>query len=273
MGEAPDSAELAELARELGREAGTLLLAGWGQVHAVATKSSAHDLVTEMDRASERLIRERLARARPGDAVLGEEEGDTAGTADSGVRWIVDPLDGTVNYFYGQPAWAVSIAAEHDGQIVAGAVVAPGLGEEYVAVAGEGSWRIHGTRRERLRVRPPVALSDALVATGFGYRSERRACQGLLAAQLLPRVRDIRRVGAAAVDLCWLAQGRFDAYYEQGLHYWDWAAGGLVASEAGAVVADLAGGPASERLTVAAPQPLVDELAAALRGLGAGECP
>jgi myo-inositol-1(or 4)-monophosphatase len=273
MGEPADPAELADLALQLGREAGALLRSGWGQVRAVDTKSSAHDLVTQMDRDSERLIRDRLELARPGDAVLGEEEGDTAGSADSGVRWIVDPLDGTVNYFYGQPAWAVSIAAEHHGRIVAGAVVAPGLRQEYVAAAGQGAWAIHGARRERLRVRQPVALADALVATGFGYRPQRRACQGRLAAELLPRVRDIRRVGAAAVDLCWLAHGRFDGYYEQGLHYWDWAAGGLVAAEAGAVVADAVGGPASPRLTVAAPRPLYEELAAVLRALGAGECP
>ncbi len=274
MGDAISAAALGELALVVGREAAALLLDGWRDVRPVATKSSQHDLVTQMDQASERLVRERLAAVRPDDVVLGEEEGgaDLPVVGDQ-VRWIVDPLDGTVNYFYGQRAWAVSIAAERSGSVVAGAVVAPAMGEEYLGVAGSGAWSVSGDRRDHLRVSSVAAPQDALVATGFGYRPERRACQGAVVARLLPEVRDIRRLGAASVDLCWTARGRFDAYFEQGLHYWDWAAGALIAAEAGARVGDLTGAAVSQQMTVAAPPDLFEPLVAVLRRLGAGQCP
>ncbi len=254
--------DLAETALQIGREAGELLLAGAHDVEAVATKSSSHDLVTQMDRAAEALIRDRIQAARPGDRVLGEEGGEEGG--DGPVRWIVDPLDGTVNYFYGQPSWAVSIGIEVDGRPAAGVVVAPALGEEYLAVAGEGSWWLGGDERHRLAVSQVSDLADAVVATGFGYIVARRRHQAQVVAGLIPQIRDIRRVGAAAVDLCWLARGRFDAHYERGLQEWDRAAGGLIAQEAGAIVAGLPGKPHSNELLIGANPALYEQLAAAL---------
>lgn len=263
----PAAHELAELALDIAREAGAFLLPAAGAVEAVATKSSPHDLVTEMDRDSEALVRRRIAQARPGDQVVGEEQG-AAGPI-TAVRWIVDPLDGTVNYFYGQPSWAVSIGVEVDGSMVAGAVVAPALREEYVAVLGQGSWSVRGGERHRLSVSSVTDLADAVVSTGFGYVAERRAQQGAVVAHLLPRVRDIRRVGAAAVDLCWVARGRLDAHYERGLQDWDRAAGGLIAGEAGATVAGLSGRAAGSDMTVAANPVLAAQLDRVLSELAA----
>jgi myo-inositol-1(or 4)-monophosphatase len=171
--------------------------------------------------------------------VLGEEEGGQPGR--SGVRWLVDPIDGTVNYLYGHPGFAVSIAAEVAGEVVAGVVLDPWRDEAFVAVAGRGSTR----NGEPVRMRQAEAAAGALVATGFSYRPDQRAHQARMLAHVLPRVRDIRRVGSAALDLCAVGCGRVDAYYEVGLQPWDRAAGVLVATEAGAVVTDLAGtGPA-----------------------------
>lgn len=262
------AAELGELAFAVATEAGALLAAGQGDAEQVGTKSSRHDLVTTMDRASETLIRQRLTAVRPQDAILGEEEGDL-GAGTSGVRWIVDPLDGTVNYFYGLPNWAVSIGVEVDGTPAAGAVVAPALGEAYLGVAGAGAWLVSDSRRTPLHVGEVSDLGDALLATGFGYRPERRAAQGVVVASLLPRVRDIRRAGAAALDLCWVARGRVDAYYERGLAPWDAAAGALIAVEAGARVGGLAGRAASGELTIAANPVLFEALEAALAQLHA----
>ncbi|WP_308211737.1 inositol monophosphatase family protein [Actinoallomurus soli] len=215
------------------------------------TKSSSTDVVTEMDKASERLIVDRIRAARPGDAFLGEEGGETGGS--SGVRWIIDPIDGTVNYLYDLPDWAVSIAAEVDGEVVVGVVAAPARGELYTAARGRGSHlvRADGSTR-RLRCNTGVSLDQALVATGFGYAAERRARQAETLRQVLPRVRDIRRGGSAAVDLCSVAAGRVDAYYEQGPHLWDFAAGGLIVQEAGGSVGGLNGRPPSVDLTMAA---------------------
>ncbi len=234
----PELAQLRDLALDAAAAAVAALMAGRdGAVAVAATKSSATDVVTEMDRASERLITERLLGARPDDGIQGEEGADRAGT--SGVRWVVDPLDGTVNYLYGLPYWAVSIAAERDGEAVVGVVAVPTLGETYVAVRGEGARLLTtdaagGPRTVQLRVNDPVPLDRALVGTGFGYRAERRRRQGAVAARLLPLVRDLRRAGACATDLCHLAAGRLDAFYEIGPQPWDHAAGGLVAREAGA---------------------------------------
>jgi myo-inositol-1(or 4)-monophosphatase len=195
--------ELLELALEAARRAGALLRDGRpADLGVAATKSSPVDVVTEMDLAAEKLITELIMERRPEDGLLGEEGAATEGT--SGVRWVIDPLDGTVNYLYGLPAWAVSIGAEVDGVAVAGVVLAPQLGEEFTAVLGGGSWL--GGRR--LRVREPGNLAQSLVATGFGYRAERREVQGRIVAGLIGRVRDIRRGGSAALDLCSLAAGR-----------------------------------------------------------------
>jgi myo-inositol-1(or 4)-monophosphatase len=251
----PDPAELLRLARLAADEAGQMLAArrpdGPGGRPAVAgTKSSPTDVVTEMDRAAEALISQRLRAARPGDAFLGEEGGQSG---HGRVRWIVDPLDGTVNYLYGLADWAVSIAAEVAGQVVAGVVAVPRHREVFTAVAGQGSW-LHrpGAAPVRLRANTGVPLAAALVATGFGYAQARRVVQGEVVAAVLPQVRDIRRGGSCAVDLCSLAAGRVDAYYERGVNYWDYAAGGLVATEAGARLGGLAGRPPSSELAVAA---------------------
>jgi myo-inositol-1(or 4)-monophosphatase len=232
-----------------------------GRPIVVRTKSSATDVVTEMDQASERMIRELILAERPGDAILGEEGGQTG--AGALVRWIVDPLDGTVNYLYGLPDWAVSIAAEVAGTVVAGVVCVPHRNALFGAVLGAGAWRarldddVAGSvpapaEREPLACTADVPLSRALVATGFGYDRGRRRVQGQVIAAVLPEVRDIRRNGACAIDLCSLAAGNVDGYFERGVQYWDIAAGSLIAREAGAVVTGLAGKPAGESMTVGA---------------------
>jgi myo-inositol-1(or 4)-monophosphatase len=258
--------ELLEIGRAAAAEAGTLLVEGRPADLGVAqTKSSPTDVVTEMDTAAERAIRAAIRRHRPQDGFLGEEGGSEAGT--SGVRWIVDPIDGTVNYLYGRPAWAVSIAAEADGETVAGVVLAPQLGEEFTGVRGEGSWL--GARR--LRVAEPEGLAKALIATGFGYRAQRREAQGRIVAGLIGQVRDIRRGGSAALDLCFVAAGRADGYFERGTNPWDHAAGALIAEEAGARVEGFHGAPASEAMVLAAGTALFPALHDALAALGADD--
>ena len=268
----PDPRALAELATSVAREAADLLMSGYGESAVVQTKSSPTDIVTEMDRAAEQLIRDRLLAARPADAILGEEGGET-GTGT--VRWIVDPLDGTVNYLYGLPDWAVSIAAEVAGVVVAGVVCVPLRRSMYTAVLGGGAWLESAWRAEpqRLACNSGVALDRALVATGFGYPARQRAAQGRVAAVVLPQVRDIRRSGSAATDLCAVASGLVDAYYEQGVHEWDIAAGGLIAREAGAVMSGLDGQPAGEEMTLVADAALFSALHDLLSSLDAGRLP
>ena len=261
-----DPGRLLAVARAAAAEAGRLLVEGRPEQLGVAqTKSSPTDVVTEMDTAAEQTIRAAIRRTRPEDGFLGEEGGSEAGV--SGVRWVVDPIDGTVNYLYGLPAWAVSIGAEVDGVAVAGVVLAPQLGEEYTAVLGGGAW-LDGRRLAAAR---PDGLAQALVATGFGYRAERRAVQGRIVAGLLPRVRDVRRGGSAALDLCAVAAGRVDGYYERGTHAWDRAAGALIATEAGAAVEGFHGAPASEEMVLAAGPGVFRDLHGALLDLGADE--
>ncbi|GCD34316.1 fructose-1,6-bisphosphatase [Streptomyces chrestomyceticus JCM 4735] len=256
--------ELLGLALEAARRAGELLRDGRpADLGVAATKTSPIDVVTEMDIASEKLITGFLAEHRPDDGFLGEEGASVAGS--SGVRWVIDPVDGTVNYLYGLPSWAVSIAAEKDGEAVAGVVAAPMRGETYHAVLGGGAFR----NGEPVRCRPAPPLSQALIGTGFAYLSERRAAQAEVLRTLLPQVRDIRRGGSAAIDLCDVACGRLDGYYERGLNPWDMAAGALIAREAGALTGGRPGEPASNDLVVAASpdvfatlQPLLEELGA-----------
>ncbi|MFD0803643.1 inositol monophosphatase family protein, partial [Streptomonospora algeriensis] len=230
----PDRAGLLSLAVEAAREGGRVAAEGQAGIGVLDTKSSPTDVVTEMDRSVEELIRKRLYAARPGDTVLAEYGGDDGGGDDGqgAVRWIVDPIDGTVNYLYGRGEWAVSIAAEAAGEVVAGAVAVPARGDLYTAVLGGGAF----CNGEAIRAAPAVPLELALVGTGFGYESGRRAQQAEVLRSVLPRVRDIRRCGSAAVDLCELAHGRSNAYYERGLNPWDWGAAALVAQEAGARV-------------------------------------
>ena len=191
------------------------------------------------------------------------------------MRWIVDPLDGTVNYLYGLPDWAVSIAAEVDGEVVAGAVCVPLQRSMFTATLGGGAWLESAWQAgpQRLACNSGVALASALVATGFGYAAAQRAVQGQVAAAVLPQVRDIRRTGSAATDLCSVAAGRVDAYYEQGVHEWDIAAGGLIAREAGAVTGGLAGLPAGEAMTIAADPALFRALHDVLAAVDAGRTP
>lgn len=265
--ELPDpalTAELLELALEAARRAGALLRDGRpADLHVAATKSSSVDVVTEMDLASEKLITELITARRPEDGILGEEGASTAGT--SGVRWVVDPLDGTVNYLYGQPAWAVSIAAEYRGEALVGVVEVPARGETVHAVRGGGAF-VNG---RRAAVRPSPPLSQALVATGFGYLRERRTRQAEVVRALIPRLRDIRRGGSAAVDLSDVGLGRLDGFYERGLNPWDYAAGALIAREGGALTGGRPGDPVSTDLAVAASPGIFGELQAALEDLGA----
>lgn len=257
-------AELLDVGMEAARQAAALLRDGRPADLAVAaTKTSPIDVVTEMDIAAEKLITGILAERRPEDGLLGEEGADTPGT--SGVRWVVDPLDGTVNYLYGLPSWGVSVAAEYEGETVVGVVAAPMRGEVYHAVLGGGAW----LGPARLACRPAAPLDQALVGTGFAYVQARRAHQADVAQRIIPLVRDIRRGGSAALDLCDVAAGRLDGYYERGLNPWDLAAGELIAREAGAVTGGRPGEQASGELALAATpavfaslQPLLEEAGA-----------
>jgi len=231
------SFELLDLARSIAIEAGALAALRRSEgVEVAATKSSIVDVVTAADREVELLIRDRIAAARPADAVLGEEGGVSGGS--SGLTWVVDPIDGTVNYLYGIPHYGISIAVvegEPDPltwRALAGCVLNPASGELFTAQAGGGAFL--GDRP--IRVADAVPLELALVGTGFAYAAQTRAEQGALVARLLPRVRDIRRAGTASLDLCWVASGRLNAYFERTLSPWDHAAGALIAREAGATV-------------------------------------
>ena len=261
-----DPAALADLACRAATEAGWLLADGLARARTlVRAKASATDMVTEMDHASERLIERTLLAERPDDGFAGEEGTARAGT--SGVRWVVDPLDGTPNYLYGFPGFAVSVAAEVSGVVVAGAVVDPLHGDTFVAAQGAGATR-NGTP---IQVSGEDRLAHALVATGFSYDPQRRARQARVLTEVLGRVRDIRRMGAAALDLCSVACGRVDAFYERGLQPWDYAAGALVAAEAGARVGDLDGGPVSSAFALAATPGVFEALRDLLARAGAAD--
>jgi myo-inositol-1(or 4)-monophosphatase len=246
-----DPAALLDLAVTTAREAGELVARGRASAaEQVDLKSSPVDMVTAVDKACEELVVSRLLGARPDDGVLGEEGGERTGT--SGVRWVVDPIDGTTNFVYGLPAFAVSIAAEVDGLVRAGVVLNVATGELYAATAGGGATLTVGEGDPvALTGSRPASLEQTLVATGFGYQEEQRRAQGAVVAELLPHVRDIRRHGSAALDLCTVAAGRVDAYYELHLNAWDFAAGALVAAEAGAVVTGLPGRPFAQPLGIA----------------------
>lgn len=267
-----DRTALLDLARRVGLEAADHVRASRpdGRVDVAATKSSDTDVVTEIDRSTEDLIRSRILADRPGDGFLGEEGDSIDGT--SGVEWVVDPIDGTVNFVYGIGAYAVSIAARFDGEVVVGFVVDVPNRHAWAAIAGAGAWRYDGPEQDetgrRVLVAPtPGPVSHALVATGFNYVPEVREKQAAAVARLLPQVRDIRRIGSAAIDLCGLAEGRYDAYVEEGLHPWDLAAGGLVAREAGLVLSGL-DGPPDHRLTMAAHPAIAAEYFALVRACG-----
>ena len=249
------SVELRDLALTVAREAAALVRERReSPVEVADTKSSSVDIVTEADRASEALLRSLLLAARPDDAFLGEEGGSGEGT--TGVRWVVDPIDGTVNFLYGLPQYAVSVAAELDGEVVAGAVINAATGVEYAATRGGGATR-DGVP---IRVRPVAPLSERLVITGFNYDAGIRTLQAAAAARLLPHVRDIRRLGSAALDLAWTAAGRYDAYFERGTKAWDVAAGRLVCARAGLEVRELAPDPPADAGILVAPAALLAPL-------------
>jgi myo-inositol-1(or 4)-monophosphatase len=236
-------------------------------VRVADTKSTPTDIVTAMDRASERLIVQRLEAARPGDGLLAEE--GSARPSATGLEWVVDPLDGTVNYLYGLPMWAVSVAvrstSDRGDHSLVGVVHAPKLGATWTAIAGHGAYAGDpGVDGRRLRCSGAERLDRALIGPGFDYESGRRGRQAEVLTRVLPRVRDIRRLGSAAIDLCLVAQGVLDGYFEQSLHAWDVAAGFLIAREAGAIVEGLEGAQPSEALTIAAPPAIFAQLAALL---------
>ena len=253
-----DPEDLRVVAVEVATLAGRFIVDDRPTTLSVATKTTVTDVVTDMDQRAQDLIVGALAQRRPDDGFLGEEEGSTRVGA-TGVSWVVDPIDGTVNYLYGIPAYAVSIAAvvgdpgmEGAWRPLAGAVVNPVTGEAYSAASGCGAIRTDVSGRTiRLGVSGLDDLGQALVATGFGYAPERRAWQAAVLAELLPEVRDIRRIGSAALDLCRVAEGSVDAYYERGLNPWDLAAGWVIVTEAGGTVTGHAGGPPGSDLVVA----------------------
>jgi myo-inositol-1(or 4)-monophosphatase len=257
---AVDPVELLSLAREAVSRAAILVASTrWQALGPVDTKSSPTDPVTAADRAAEQLVVRTLLDARPDDGILGEEGAERSGT--SGVRWVLDPIDGTVNFLYGIPAYAVSLAAQVDGETVVGVVRNVVTTEEWTAVRGEGAYagdlRLAGSTVTR--------LDRALVGTGFAYDPDRRRQQARVLVDVVPQIRDIRRIGSAALDLCAVAAGRLDAYYEWGLSPWDLAAGELIAAESGVLVTGLRGRPPGQPMTVAAPPalhgPLHDVLA------------
>jgi myo-inositol-1(or 4)-monophosphatase len=228
-----DRRGLLTLATDIAREASTLLssYASSDDLH-VRTKSSSTDPVSAADRASEHLISERVRTARPDDGLMGEEQADDR-TGSTGLRWVVDPLDGTVNFLYGLPQWSVSIAVEDDAGPLVGVVHDPNRDEMFTAIRGAGAW-LNGAR---LRSGPARDPRDALIATGFSYDPTVRRRQGAMLADLIATVRDVRRLGSAALDLAWLAAGRYDGYVEFALHRWDYSAGSLIVTEAGGTVA------------------------------------
>lgn len=254
---------LEKIAVQLAEEAAAVVRSGRVDAVEVGAKSTATDLVTDVDRATERWLVERIRSIRPGDGILGEEGGDRGGS--TGVRWLLDPIDGTVNFVLGLPQYAVSVAAEVDGQVAAGAVCNPATGEMFRASRGGGAFL--GSRR---LVGPrPVPLAKAVIGTGFGYDAAVRGRQAGVLVRLLPAVADVRRLGAAALDLCFVAAGRLDGYFEVGLNLWDYAAGGLIAAEAGCVLSGLRGRPPATDCCAAAGPGLATEFFALLESLDA----
>lgn len=267
-----DVRALRDLAERAARTAGSLVREGRPEtVEVAATKTSAVDVVTQMDLAAERTLREVILQERPDDGVLGEEGGLQPGT--SGITWVLDPIDGTVNYLYGIPAYAVSVAAvagpPEPGAwtLLAGCVHAVADGRTWTAGRGQGA-TLDG---RAVRVNDARPLSESLCGTGFGYRADRRRAQARVLLEVLPRVRDVRRIGSAAMDLCLVASGGLDLYFERGLNPWDLAAAQLVAQEAGAEVTGLRGRAAATAMTVAGPGPAVRELVALLESLDADD--
>jgi len=268
-----DHAELRDLALEIARAVAPVVGRQAGQVDVAATKTTTTDLVTQVDRWSEEQIVGRILDARPEDSILGEEGTGVTGTSD--VRWVVDPIDGTTNFVYGHPGFSISIGVEVEERLVAGVVVDPLMGDEFVAAVGHGTTS-NGTP---VAVSSATELSTALVATGFSYDPDHRRRQAEVLVGVIPRIRDIRRMGGAAVDLASVSCGRVDAYFERGLNVWDHAAGAVLVAEAGGRVTDLDGEPLTggsatgnhdaTGMTVAAPVAIHGPLLDLLRSTGA----
>lgn len=259
--------DLLQLASELAAQAARVHAAGARGDLRIETKSSSTDMVSQVDREAERLIVDGLLQARPDDAILAEEGSARQGT--SGVRWVIDPLDGTTNFIYGYAAYGVSVAVEVDGVAQVGVVLDSANGLAYEAIAGHGAW----CGEQRLSVREQTDLAHALLATGFSYDVDERRRAGVALGSILGRVRDIRRSGSAALDLCHLAAGRVDGYYEVGLSPWDHAAGAVIAREAGADVRHLAASSANGQVIVAAHPRLMPSLLALLAEAGVVSAP
>lgn len=259
------TAELLEVATDAAALTVDLLLERIGSDLSVVEKSTSTDLVTQVDREAERLIVDRITASRPDDGIIAEEGTNVEGS--SGVTWIIDPIDGTTNFVYGHPGFGVSIAAEFHGEPVVGVVGDPLNGETFTASRGGGAYR----NGKPIAVSATTDPNRMLVATGFGYEPERRRAQGELVARLLADIGDIRRMGSAAVDLCSVACGRVDAYFESGLNRWDFAAGAIIAAEAGAVVSDLHGGEPSRAFVFAASPAVAPALRDLLRHLDADQ--
>jgi myo-inositol-1(or 4)-monophosphatase len=258
-----DLDELCRTAASLAREAGNMVRDGRTRgINHTSSKSSDTDMVTEFDRASERLIVHRLAQLRPEDAIVGEEGTDTDGR--SGVRWLIDPIDGTTNFLYGLPGYNVSIAARTDEGTQVGAVYVPSTNELFTAIRGRGA-RLDGVA---IACSTTTTLHHALVATGFNYLPDRRVAQAARVAALIGKVRDIRRIGAAAYDLCSVAAGRVDVYFEQWLGPWDLAAGELIAAEAGCRTGSFDGGPVEPSNVLVTTPALFEPMVALLRDSG-----
>jgi myo-inositol-1(or 4)-monophosphatase len=266
LGLPPDPVQLADIAVELAGRAGALALRHQAAGLSVSSKSSITDVVTDADRAVEEFLRTALAQLRPADSVLGEEAGED-GRSGSPVRWVLDPIDGTVNFVLGLPYFAISIAAQVHGKTVAGCVLNPSSGDLFRAAAGHGAFlgdrRLSGPRS--------VPLDQAVLATGFSYDPARRARQGRAAGQLLARVGNLRRLGSAALDLCALAAGWVDLYYEGPLNEWDFAAGLLIATEAGVATSGLRGRPAGTDMVAGAHPERAEEFFGLLTEVGVAD--
>ena len=265
---ANDPASLEQIAVRLANGAADVITAAAAGGVEVSAKSTATDLVTQVDKLAEQWLADQIASLRPGDGVLGEE--GHGSPTESGVRWVVDPIDGTVNFVLGVPHYAVSVGVEVDGAVVAGAVRNVPTGELFHAHVGGGAWLANrGSGERRLTGPRGVPVSRAVVGTGFGYDAVRRGRQAEVVARLLPLVGDVRRFGSAALDLCSVAAGRLDAYFEAGLNRWDYAAGALIATESGCVVSGLRGRPADSVLTAVGGADTAGEFFALLESLGA----
>ena len=259
-------AQLLERARSAARAASELLLRPPTDL-VVEAKSTPTDAVTVMDKRSEQLLVSFLLDGREEDGVLGEEGADRPGT--SGFRWVIDPIDGTVNYLYGLPGWSVCVGLEYEGEPIVGVVAAPTYDVTYFAAKGMGAFRETAAGIAPVVPSTVTEMSMALTATGFGYAASRRAFQAGILCELLPEIRDIRRAGSAAIDICWVADGKVDAFYEKGLNPWDFTAASVVAAEVGVVLAGLDGRGPNPDLTIAANPDLFSQFHDRLKELGA----